>query len=106
NLSQPGGAHRPDQFLVEIIHAGLAFKSQPQLPADNLLADPEAAIAIEREQRITDFDMRMRRDLAKLFHLIDDRSHRSCAVRRSDPMRTIRTVLRTTAAGEHGEGAR
>src|SRR5207247_4013600 len=83
----------------------LAFEAQPELPAHDLVAQRLAAIAVLREERVAEDDVRFLVAIAERLELVGDVRGRSAAVGCQHPVRAVGAELRTTTAGAQRETA-
>ena len=106
NLTQAGSMQGSDQLLVQIVHARFAFKRELESARANAGGDAKTAIAIEREKRIANDNVDAFMSAAQFSELVEHVLVRASAKTGGNPVRAVRAVLGTTAAGQHRHRSR
>src|SRR5947209_2231944 len=99
DFAQTCGVHGANQFLIEIVHARLAFKRELQIARLYLFGNVEAALAVKRKERVAYFYVQVLIATVQLFHLVNNIFDRALTKACSDAVRAVGAMLRATAAG-------
>src|SRR5262245_66655472 len=95
NRFKTGAMQKVDEILIQIVQACLAFKSNRQFFADDVLSNGSAALPFLGEQRIAENDVHAPIAAANFLDFRNNVRRGSRSIRRGNPMWTVCAEFRT-----------